>query len=607
MEGLSTARMQTAFPFETPRDVQAEALKLISKSESGVLLEIPTGEGKTAIGMAALLALSKQKMGPLFYVTPTKPQVDQIAKAFPDQVLVMYGRSEYPCLYYQDSETPNVSAEESPCYMLDCPHRVDQETGLTAEAGVDPCPYYWAKFQAKEESKKGKIVVCTTAFFLVNRMLVGSWREMEPELVVIDEVHNLAKVARSIFEYTLTDYHLYRVADILEGIAPKPAAIIKKFAGKFKQIAYKNQSYQPTLLRDSDIETLIGILSEFNVHEMEKVIRQAIKNRILDPVKQKGELKTLENLVLRIPKLIRSLRFSLAEKGRNPLNYVIAFYYKVDDTEFCDSQKKARFRLTIKSYYVVPLISKTLGKKLIGYSATIGDPDILKFETGLELPFYSFGSTFDVSKTRVFMPTDTSNLALKKRRRNDLHNSLRMIVRAVKKFSQKGHRSLVVVVSEMERQKFLKLAAEQGLYAVSYGNSIKPKQAAEKFKNGEGDVLVGTAANYSEGIDLPAGIAPVIFFLRPGYASPTDPEAQFEERRFSNGHVWALRNWRVMIEALQVRGRNIRSLSDLGVCFFISQSFRRIVYSSLPEWLKPAYKGELTMDQAVKEALTLLE
>ena len=611
MEGLSTQRLLTAFPFAKPRDVQTKSFKLIEKEEKGLLEEIPTGEGKTVIGMTALLTLSKQKRGPLFYVTPTKPQVNQIAKDFAGSVSVIYGRAEYPCFYYgatydKDGHVVGVTAEESPCYMVDCKHRVNQETGETEEPGVEPCPYYYAKYRAKTEAERGKIIVCTTAFFLVNRRLVDSWRKMEPDLVVVDEVHNLAKVARSIFEYTLTEYHLFRVADFLEPLAPKEASIIREFAGKVKQISYNTQAYQPTLLKDEHLENLISILEKSDVDNMEKIIRQAVKKGQIDPITQKGELKTLENMVLRIPKLIHSLRYSLEEKGRNPLNYVIAFYYKVDDPRFSESQRKARFFLTIKSYFVVPLITRTLGERIIAYSATIGDPDVLKFETGIDLPFYSFNSTFDVSKTRVFMPTDTPNLALKKRRRNDLGKSLKMIATAAKTFSQKGLRSLVLVVSEMERQKFLKIAEEIGLETITYGNGIKRGEAVERFKAGEGQVLVGTAAAYGEGIDLPENIAPVIFFLRPGYASPKDPEAQFEERRFSEGHVWALRNWRVMIEALQVRGRNIRGLKDVGVCFFISQGFRRIVFGSLPDWLKPAYRGETNMDKAVKETLDLL-
>jgi Rad3-related DNA helicase len=101
-------------------------------------------------------------------------------------------------------------------------------------------------------------------------------------------------------------------------------------------------------------------------------------------------------------------------------------------------------------------------------------------------------------------------------------------------------------------------------------------------------------------------MAPVIFFLRPGYPSPKDPEVQFEERRFG-GAVWRVRNWRVMIEALQVRGRNIRSATDRGSTIFISQHFRKFLYASLPEWLKDAYRGDVTFEEAKQETLELLK
>ena len=141
---------------------------------------------------------------------------------------------------------------------------------------------------------------------------------------------------------------------------------------------------------------------------------------------------------------------------------------------------------------------------------------------------------------------------------------------------------------------------------MSYMNGSTPKKAIARFKSGEGVVLVGTAANYGEGIDLPGEMAPVIFFLRPGYPNPKDPATQFEERRFG-GQAWKVRNWRVMVEALQVRGRNVRSSTDRGATIFISQHFRRFLYASLPEGLKESYRGNLTFEETMEEAFQLLK
>jgi hypothetical protein len=105
---------------------------------------------------------------------------------------------------------------------------------------------------------------------------------------------------------------------------------------------------------------------------------------------------------------------------------------------------------------------------------------------------------------------------------------------------------------------------------------------------------------------LPERLAPIIFFLRPGYPNPKDPLAIFEERRFK-GARWQLWNWRVMMEALQVRGRNIRSTNCIGVTFFISQQFRRFLRASLPEQLKNAYKGDINWEKCLEETEMILK
>lgn len=609
MHQIALDDMLAHFPYSDPRVLQKQALQLIADSQKGVLLEIPTGEGKTGIGLAVLRAMADKGQGPFFYVTPTKTQVDQVMAVAGNGVQKVLGRTEYSCLYYEDRDVPGVSAEASPCHSLKCGHRLDPETGQPEVEGLVPCPYLQAKWQAMQESTNGGIIVCTTAFFLTNRLMVPAWRDVEPACVVVDEAHRLAKTARGVFEYTVTDYHLKRAAELLVQLDRKSAKKVKDFRAAFMRVARKRSAQTPSLLKEEEIESLVGRLDDFDSDALLKKLRDAVEAGKIDPLAQKEELKLLENLSRNIPRLVRSLRYAMEGDGRRPLNYVVAFYYKKDDPEFQGTKKKARYFLTIKSYFVVPVIKKALGQQLtVAYSATIGDPSIIKFEAGINLPFQSFSSGFSVGHTRIFVPSDCQNLATKTRRRQDLNHTLRRIAETAKQFSKAGHRSLVVVVSEAERQQFLRYTEEAGLEVVSYsGNGMTARQAAAAFVAGQGQALVGTAAQYGEGVDLPRGIAPIIFFLRPGYQRPTDPEVQFEERRFSEGQCWALWNWRVMIEALQVRGRNIRTARDLGVCFFMSQQFRRFLYPALPEWLKPAYNAGLTMEQAVGETMKLLK
>jgi Rad3-related DNA helicase len=140
---------------------------------------------------------------------------------------------------------------------------------------------------------------------------------------------------------------------------------------------------------------------------------------------------------------------------------------------------------------------------------------------------------------------------------------------------------------------------------VTYGDEIRAKEAAEEFIKGRGEILLGTVANYSEGIDLPYPTAPAIFVLRPDFPKPMDPQAQFERRRWKKDY-YKLWLWRVSIRALQIRGRNIRSEKDRGVAFFISQQFEDCFKKHFPEWLKPALRKK-PYKECITEGLEVVE
>ncbi|MCR4278002.1 MAG: DEAD/DEAH box helicase family protein [Candidatus Berkelbacteria bacterium] len=602
-------------PYKQFRPVQNEALALAIDSPTGNIFEIPTGEGKSLIAVALLLNDAASGRAP-WLVTPTKAQVDQLGQMFPNQTAIAFGRSEYPCLYYED-RGEKINAQESPCYMLKCPHRVNVQTGETDELGSTPCPYYQAKYEAEVGRDRGKITVCTTAFFLTNRLFVrqpeeGEDEESEGISVVFDECHNLAKIARGIYEFTLTDYHLKRAEEALMKFDRQQAYIVRRFRLLFMRMARSKRAKTYNLLELNDIVKLLDLLNSFQRSRVETAVRQAISSGELDETKDRTEIKTLENLIRNIPAFVSSLKYSLPEEKqdgvRHPLNYVVAFYYKKTDPEMQDKRHKTQYYLTIKAYFVVPLIKRALGDnaKVTAMSATIGNVNIFGHETGLRMPFTSFPSSFDATKTRVFLPKDTPNLSQRKARRDDPKKARRMVIDAAVQFRDAGHRSLIVTVSNDEREAYMRDAVQNGLYALTYSDEMSAREIASVFRSGEGEVLIGTAQQFGEGLDLPRNTCPVIFFVRPGYPRPDDPMTQFEQKRFSGSHCWQLWQYRVMITALQVRGRNIRTIDDLGVCFFISQQFRSFLRGSLPEWLKPSFVGNKSMDDMIDETLGLL-
>jgi len=571
---------------------QEEAFEIISDIGKSVTLELPTGSGKTAIGYTFLKTLEKQGEGPLFYIVPNKTLVEQVKHLHPD-VVTVYGRNEYPCFYY---ERELVTAEESPCSMLDCPHRVDQETGETEGKKVNPCPYLYDKYKAKQ----GGIIVCTMSFYLFAQLFTEEWPK--PAGLVIDEAHQFPKVVRNALKYEITDYHLRRGINLLSEINPEASKALGEFLQKMVKVIRRRPANGKSLLEDHDVKELIERLLKIKTGSLQREVKSAVGKGKISPEDQRDVLKRLETITRNLSRYLRSLEYSLPGKSRGPLNYTYASYKY---NKMMSPEDNIQYRLFINCYYVAPLIARILSPFTVAYSATIGDPDIFGFETGIKSPCYTFPSEFLAEKAGVFLPKDTPNLAMKARSRQDLTRTLRKVAKACRRFADSGTRSLVVVISNAERDKFLMLCEEENVSAVSYGNGIKPREAIARFKEGEGDVLVGTVSNYGEGVDLPGSIAPVIFFLRPGFPRPNDPATLFEERRFGSMR-WRLWNWRVMIEALQVRGRNIRSTEDLGVTFFISQQFRRFIPAVLPDWLRDSYEGGISFEQGIEETEKLL-
>lgn len=580
------------------RSNQRLAFEFYAKHKQSIL-EIPPGEGKTAIEYTILQAAAARRKTPLFLITPNKTILQQIHREYPDLTAVV-GRNEHPCFYYEEddekirldmqADEATYRAHEIPCSLLrDCPHRVDLKTGMTYEEDAVPCPYLYATYKAL----KAPIVLCTMAYYLFAQLFTKRWDK--PEVVVIDEAHRMAEVVRQCLSYEITDWHLRRAIDLLHRLEADEADLLEVFLKRFIRIVKRKPAYKPTLLQDGEVKELISLLEGIEPTRLANKLAKAIVDGDLDVKDEVQALKQVETLVRDIRRYIHSFEYSLEAEDHGRLNYTYAFY-KDEKGE----NERVQHRLTIKSHYVAPLVRKILGHETVALSATIGDPEIFSFETGIEGEFLSLKSSFPAQHARIYMPLDTPNLAFKARKPGDVSKWLRVVAHTAADLGKKGIRSLVVVVSNEERDTFMLKALDEGLDALSYGNGVTAREAAQAFRDGHGTTLVGTEANYSEGIDLPRQTAPVIFVWRPGNPHPEDPATIFEEKRFGHRR-WPLWHWRIAMRALQVRGRNIRSAEDIGVTIFVSQQFRKIVFASLPDALRDYYDGDKKFAEVIED------
>lgn len=560
---------------------------------SALRLQAPTGTGKTALGYS-FLKTHCGKQGDGFYVTPSKALVDQVATLYPEMV-PMYGRNEYPCLYYNSEH----QADEIPCSLLrDCPHRVDLETGETFEPGAKPCPYLLAKYK----SRQATLTVCTMNYYFFEAL---ARKGDLPHALVIDEVHEWPNAIRRMLSYQITDHHLEQFWELLSSLeCREEARLMRTFQITMIDIIKQYASGKKTpLITDDDLKTLARILLRLNRSNIDEKIKKAIADGKINKKEDRELLKQLDSFTGDLYRYISSLEFAMETKERKPLTYVFGYWDRK-----LEEGKKVQYSLTIQSYAIAGLTrKKMLPKNRLVMSATIGqDGTILEHESGIDGEFIDLNSDFPITNSRIFMPNDVPDLSTKGMSRNDKNRTLRKMLQASLKGSKNGIRSLIIVISEEERNKCVTFAAEEGVRAVSYGDTMKPREAVARFRNGEGDVLIGTEAQFGQGIDLPDGMCEWIFYLRPGYPTKDSPQAQFEERIYGSQR-WALWTWRVILKMLQTRGRNIRSVDDRGCIFLMSQQFKRFTYGGLPKWLQPAYVSDISLDVAVKEGTKLLK
>lgn len=611
-EVLSMANLLKHFP-ETlvggkPNKNQLAVFEQLSKQAKSLLVEAPPGTGKTAIGVTVLTAFLQAAYKGLWYVVPNKALVDQVARSFPG-ITTVYGRNEYPCLYFCEDD---FSADDIPCLAIQCPHRVDQETGETEDPDAEPCPYYLAKYKAKNESG---IVVCTMSFYLFNSLFTRSFEV--PSALVIDEVHRLPDVVRNSLSYDISDYHLARSIELLRSVEEHEAAgVLQEFLHKMNRlIAGRKRSNLPQkILEPDEIDDLLTILYQIDAGKLQKAAIKAIRKSLANATEENIKtLKQLQTITYDLTRYVHSFEFAQGTDDREPLKYV-TYAYREDELV---GNEKVRQKLVIRDYYVAPLIKRILSPFTLGYSATIGDAKIFGYESGITSSFLSLGNMYPVDNTRLYFASDAPELAAAKREDGEPELTLRRIAKMCRHHAGKGYRSLVIVVSEDERQCFMKVAKELRVKTVSYEDSTSAREAMQLFKSGQGDVLIGTMAQYGEGVDLPDGMAPIIHLLRPGYPNPRDPQAQFETQRFGkakkqrrgkekNEAPWWLWQYREVNKALQARGRNVRSNTDKGVTIFWSRSFANFLPGGLPSWLKPSWRSNRSLDEIEAEIVGFL-
>lgn len=239
---LNPAAIDSHFPMPSYREGQRDAIEFaVNAFNSGktiVILECPTGSGKSPIGMTMADMVPSS-----YYLTITKILQDQLTKDFGKRIVDLKGRNAYPCTYYKrfgqklvdrkvwtQAQLDEQTKKDPTCangYCRTTQNRKSSQgkafkcdqcflvAGVNkAVSGGDQhslppgmkysfCPYYEQVYKAIDARK----VVMNFSSFLYQTQMTKRF-DNPRNLMIIDECHNIEPQLLNFVSFTINDIHL---------------------------------------------------------------------------------------------------------------------------------------------------------------------------------------------------------------------------------------------------------------------------------------------------------------------------------------------------------------------------------------------------------------
>lgn len=205
---MYTEDIMSFFPLKEARRSQELVIREIDKAyRTGtrtVILEAPVGSGKSAIGVTFARAF-----GSSHTITPRKSLQDQYYADFSDDLVLMKGRSSYPCTINSGPGTIrqvlldiSKGQVQAPVYgapnCATAPCRSDPEIWRDCKNNRGGCPYS----VAIEVAQKSDIIVHNLHSFIFQTAFTERFDKRE--IMIIDEVHEVEGMLREFLVKKIT-------------------------------------------------------------------------------------------------------------------------------------------------------------------------------------------------------------------------------------------------------------------------------------------------------------------------------------------------------------------------------------------------------------------
>jgi len=522
---------EARFPHGLMRPEQKKAVDFLNESNKKyMILELPTGVGKSAIGYAA--CESSEAGG--YYLTCTKQLQSQIVDQY--DCLTIKGRANYKCAKNGYATT----CETGPC-LAD-----KRLIGECIDGGI--CDYYCLR----ERIKKAKTFLTSYAY-LFRCAQCADWLTQR-DVMVFDEAHDLEKqlVGFAQIDLDLEDFveDFYEkseltdeMLEIMRNVPMSEGATTPQKTFDWMKLAY-TQIVEPKWERvKAQLEEMAPMFGD-----------KAMLKKMLD---------LHQRQYLRVDKL-REKFVAFVETRANDWLY-----------EYKEGEVRA---IPLDVSWIFGKYVEPLGKRFVFMSATIINAQSFAASLGLpieDVDFLSLDSPFPANKSPIFvMPTVETNYDALQQRAN-----LEAIAESVRFFLERHpNEKGIIHCGNMKVAKYLKDNVRNGRLLIRYGDDVNQTILDRHIKSKLPTVLV--SSSMLEGVDLVEDLSRWQLFIKMPWLSLGDKRVK---RLADTREDWySTQCW---ISLIQGAGRSTRSATDWSVTYVIDKSF--------PYWYAIARKKRL--------------
>lgn len=545
--------MMKEYAFSQMRDIQIDVIERIEeafKSYKYVMLESPTGTGKSAIAMS--LALQEQEA---FIITSSKFLQDQYLRDFAFSNTIK-GRSNFECINPDSALSGMISCKEGACThdKYNCsvkPVLADYDVfnkGIRNEERINYNPkprevwddslkeYVEKSIYIKNRCKyfEQKYIGLAAGYTILNYkyfLSMAFYSQMElhrRKILIMDEAHNIEN----------------QILDFIS-INPNPAVYSRIAKDVFDDFLSKNIKL-PVVPTDSLIESWLVYLKS-----TEKWMED-VKN-YYGPAKVFAELEDVLNRVSHIASLIEQ------EKE----NWIV------------DTQKGVKISPIEVGKYVKPLFD--YGYKVLFVSATLLDKEVFAGMVGVPAEQIKFikveNSPFPVSNRSIILK-NVGDMSYK-----TMDGLMPAIVGQIDTILQNHtqERGIIHTTSYKQLEYIIK-NSEYKNRLIRTESGIPVSDIMRKASSISNAVLI--SPSLYEGVDLKDDLSRFQILIKIPFMDLSDKRTAIKARRSPSWY-----RWNAILKLVQGVGRSIRSENDYAVTYILDSKARYMLY----DYMTPKY------------------